>query len=270
VRTSSSEPERSRLTREFGVPLYQQVQHLIRHRIAKGDYPPGSQIPSEHELCRELNVSRVTLREALRALARDDMLVKVQGKGTFVNANPPRRLAPVKYAGFLDELQERFRKLTVADVEIARVPAQAELQKLLRLVDGAEIVRIRRLRLIDDEPFSFTINYLPVDIGSRVSAKDLQSTPLLRILQEDLKIPIVAAHETIEAAPADPDVARKLAIPLLYPVMHMKRVMCTTGRRPFELVETYYRADKYHYSVNLVRAKRKGKWIWRTQVETSA
>ena len=68
----------------------------------------------------------------------------------------------------------------------------------------------------------------------------------------------------------DPEVARKLAIPVLYPVMHMKRVMFTTGNRPFELVETYYRADKYHYSVNLVRVKRKGKWTWRTQVETSA
>jgi hypothetical protein len=52
--------------------------------------------------------------------------------------------------------------------------------------------------------------------------------------------------------------------------MHMKRVMFTTGDRPFELVETYYRADKYHYSVNLVRVKRNGRWTWKTEVETSA
>jgi GntR family transcriptional regulator len=141
---------------------------------------------------------------------------------------------------------------------------------MLRLHAGAEIVRIRRLRLIDEEPFSFTINYLPAEIGRKVPAKALHTIPLLRILQEDLKIPITGAHETIEAAPADPEIARKLAIPVLYPVMHMKRVMFTTGNRPFELVETYYRADKYHYSVNLVRVKRKGKWTWRTQVETSA
>jgi GntR family transcriptional regulator len=68
------------LTRDFGVPLYQQIQHLIRHRISKGEYTPGSQIPSESELCRELSVSRVTLREALRDLVRDDMLVKIQGR----------------------------------------------------------------------------------------------------------------------------------------------------------------------------------------------
>jgi GntR family transcriptional regulator len=260
----------ARLTREFGVPLYQQIHHLIRHRITTGHYAPGAQIPSENDLCRELHVSRVTLREALRELARDDMLVKIQGKGTFVNANQPRRLAPVKYAGFLDELQQRMRKLTVKDVDIDTIPLTSELQTILHLDESAEIVRIRRLRLIEDEPFSFTINYLPSDIGRRIPAKALHTIPLLRILQEDLKIPIVGAHETIEAAPADPEIARKLAIPAFYPVMHMKRVMFTTGSRPFELVETYYRADKYHYSVNLVRVKRKGKWTWRTQVETSA
>ena len=270
MRPSSSETEPSRLTREFGVPLYQQIQHLIRHRITKGDYAPGSQIPSENELCRELNVSRVTLRESLGALVRDDLLVRIQGKGTFVNATPPRRLQPVKYAGFLHEMQERMQKLTVKDVDIDTRAAGPELAATLSLDQGAEIVRIRRLRLIDDEPFSFTINYLPIEIGRQVSAKTLRTVPLLRILQEELKIPITGAHETIEAAPADPEIARKLAIPALYPVLHMKRVMFTTANRPFELVETYYRADKYHYSVNLVRVKRKGKWTWRTQVETSA
>jgi len=258
------------LTRDFGVPLYQQIQHLIRHRISKGEYTPGSQIPSESELCRELSVSRVTLREALRDLVRDDMLVKIQGKGTFVANDPPRGLTTVKYAGFLDELQERVQKLTVADVEMHAIPATPELTATLHLENDAEVIRIRRLRNIDKEPFSFTVNYLPLAIGKRIRAKDLYSVPLLRILQEDLKIPIVRARETIEAAPADPEVAQKLGIPVLYPVMHMKRVMFTTGDRPFELVETYYRADKYHYSVNLVRVKRKGKWTWKTEVETSA
>ena len=129
---------------------------------------------------------------------------------------------------------------------------------------------IRRLRHIDDEPFSFTQNYLPTEIGARIRPKDLYSMPLLKILQEDLKIPIMRAQETIEAAPADPDTARRLGIPVLYPVLHMTRVMYTTGDRPFELVDIYYRADKYHYSVNMTRVKRQGRWTWATEVETSA
>jgi DNA-binding GntR family transcriptional regulator len=265
-----AERERSRLSREFGVPLYHQIQHLIRHRIVKGEYTPGSQIPSENELCRELDVSRVTLRVALRELVRDRWLVKRQGKGTFVSSAPPKPLVPVKYSGFLDELQERVRKLKIAAVDMQPVAASAELIARLRLRDGAQVMRIRRLRHLDDEPFSFTINYLPLDIGARIREKDLHSVPLLRILQNDLKIAIVHAHETIEAAPADPEVAQQLGVPVLHPVLHMKRVMFTTGDRPFALVKTYYRADKYHYSVNLVRVKRKGRWTWETEVETSA
>src|SRR5438093_4533303 len=152
VKAVRQEREPSRLTREFGVPLYHQIQHLIRHRIAKGEYTPGSQIPSENELCRELNVSRVTLRDALRELVRDRMLVKVQGKGTFVSADPPKLLTPVKYAGFLDELQERVLKLKIATVDMQPIPATTELLATLRLGDDAEVMRIRRLRHVDDEP----------------------------------------------------------------------------------------------------------------------
>lgn len=262
--------ERAPLTREFGVPLYQQIQHLLRHRINTGAYAPGSKIPSESELCRELAVSRITVREALRHLVRARMLVKVHGKGTFVATDTPRRLATVKYAGFLEDLQERVLKLTVTDVDMRTVEAAPDVGSTLGLGPSTEVVRIRRLRHIDGEPFSFTVNYLPVEIGRRIRAKDLYEVPLLKILQTDLRIPIVRAQETIDAIPADPEVAQRLGIPVLHPIMHMKRIMFTAGDRPFEIVETFYRADKYHYSINLVRIKRKGKWTWKTEVETSA
>lgn len=270
MRPARSAPERAPLTREFGLPLYQQIHHLLRHRIASGEYPPGSKIPSESELCGELGVSRVTVREALRELVRADMLLKVHGKGTFVAADTPRRLPTVKYAGFLEDLQERVLKLTVTDVDMRSITASPDVAATLGLQPGGEVIRIRRLRHIDDEPFSFTVNYMPVEIGRRIRAKELYSVPLLKILQEDLRIPIVRAQETIDAVPADPEVAQKLGIPVLYPVMHMKRLMFTAAKHPFEVVETFYRADKYHYSVSLVRVKRKGKWTWKTEVETSA
>ena len=251
------------------MPLYQQIQHLLRLRIMTGEYRPGTKIPSESELCRELSVSRVTVREALRELVRAEMLVKVHGKGTFVAETQPR-IATVKYTGFLEDLQERVLKLKVMDVEVQTITAAPAVSATLGLEPDTEVVRIRRLRQIDDEPFSFTVNYLPVEIGSRVRAADLYSVPLLKMLQRDMRIPIVRAHETIDALPAEPEVAQKLGIPVLYPVLHMKRLMFTSAEHPFEIVETFYRADKYHYCVNLVRMKRNGKWTWRTEVETAA
>jgi len=269
--TTVANVTRSGLGRDSGVPLYHQIQHLLRHRIHNGLYGAGTQIPSEHDLSAELEVSRVTLREALRELVREGLLVKVQGKGTFVAANPPKRLTPVRYTGFLEELQARVRKLRVTEVEVTDAPATAELKEALDLPPSTpRVTLIKRLRHVDNEPFSYTLNYLPVDIGARVPVADLYSQPLLKILQEDLKIPILKARETIEAAPADPDTARRLGIPALHPVLHMTRVMYTTHDRPFELVDIYYRADKYHYSVNMMRVKRGGRWTWTTEVETSA
>lgn len=269
--TAVSNVSRGGLGRDLGVPLYHQIQHLLRHRIHSGQYGPGTQIPSEHDLSRELEVSRVTLREALRELVRENLLVKVQGKGTFVAANPPKRLTPVWYTGFLEELQARVRKLKVTEVEVTDAPATPELRDTLELDASTQrVTLIKRLRHVDNEPFSYTLNYLPTEIGARVPLADLYTQPLLKILQEDLRIPIVKARETIEAAPADPDTARRLGIPALHPVLHMTRVMYTTHERPFELVDIYYRADKYHYSVNMMRVKRGGRWTWTTEVETSA
>jgi len=107
------------------------------------------------------------------------------------------------------------------------------------------------------------VNYLPVEIGARVDPAVLKTVPLNTVFERDLKIPVVRAEETVEAAPANPEVAEQLGIPVLYPVMHVTRVMFTDGDRAFEVVETFYRADKYHYSVNLSRVKHKGKWTWR-------
>jgi GntR family transcriptional regulator len=245
------------------VPLYHQVEQLIRHRVAKNQYPPGSQIASEHELCRELKVSRITVREALRELVREGLLVKVQGKGTFVSPDAAMPLPPIKYTGALEDVYERVLRLDVVDVQITRVPVPATLRQILGVPpEENELTCIKRLRNINEEPFSFTVNYLPVSIGDRVRKEDLFSVPLMAILEGDMKIPIVRAVETVEAAPADPEVSSRLRIPVLFPVMHITRTMYTERDKPFEVVETFYRADKYKYSVSLTRVQRDGKWTW--------
>jgi GntR family transcriptional regulator len=252
------------------VPLYHQVEQVVRHRIATKQYTSGRQIPSEHELGRELKVSRVTIREALRELVRENLLVKVQGKGTFVAPDLPKVLQPIKYNGFLEDLYQRVEQLKVVTVEMARVPVTEKVRGILHLPPAVtEIVEIKRCRHVEGEPFSFTVNYLPADIGARVDAGVLKTVPLNTVLERDLKIPIVRAEETVEAAPANPEVAQQLGIPVLYPVMHVTRVMFTDRDRAFEVVETFYRADKYHYSVNLTRVKRNGKWTWRHEAKTT-
>ena len=109
------------LRKELGVPCITKSSICFATGFTTGSIGPARRF-RQNTICRsELGVSRVTLREALRELVREHLLVKIQGKGTFVSSNPPKRLAPVRYTGFLEELQERVRKLRVTDVEIAQV-----------------------------------------------------------------------------------------------------------------------------------------------------
>src|SRR5207253_6507613 len=134
------------------VPLYHQVEQVIRHRIATREYRSGLQIPSEHELGRELKVSRVTIREALRELVRENLLVKVQGKGTFVAPDLPKVLQPIKYNGFLEDLYQRVEQLKVVTVEMARVPVTEKVRGILHLPPAVTAtVEIKRCRHVAGE-----------------------------------------------------------------------------------------------------------------------
>jgi DNA-binding GntR family transcriptional regulator len=109
-----------------------------------GDYPPGTQIHSENELSGEMGVSRVTVREALRDLVRENLLVKVQGKGTFVAQSISPAMPRMKLTGFLEDLYDQIQKVGVRTAEIDRTPVTDDLRKVLGLgQEVSELVRIR-------------------------------------------------------------------------------------------------------------------------------
>jgi len=250
-------------------PLYYQVQHTIAQRIGRGEYPPGSQLPSESELSRELGVSRVTVREALRVLTQENVLVKAQGRGTFVAENANLAQPARTFTGYLEDLYDQLERVSVKHIEITRVPVTEELRSILSLdIEEKEALRIKRTRYVDDEPYAFTINVLPLEIGKHLTEENLKTLPLVRILEEELKIQITDAHETISAAAADTEIANSLSIAFLSPVMHVRRVLFTTEETPLQMVDSFYRADKFRYSVHLVRVQEKGKWSWSQKTVT--
>jgi GntR family transcriptional regulator len=249
------------------VPLYYQAQHNISQRISRGEYAPGTQLPSETELSRELGVSRVTVREALRVLAQDGLLVKVQGKGTFVSDNPAVHQPARNFTGYLEDLYDQLERVSVKKIDIGRIAVTDDMRSTLGLTEDAkEVVRIKRTRYVDEEPYAFTINLLPLEIGSYLTAERLKKIPLVRVLEEDLKIQIVHAHETITAAAADSEVSQSLDIPFLSPVVYVKRVLFTIEDSPLQIVDSYYRADKFRYFVHLVRVQSDGKSSWSQNV----
>ena len=115
------------------IPLYYQVQHTISQRISRGEYPPGTRLPSESELSEELGVSRVTLREALRVLAQENWLVKVQGRGTFVAERKNIQKTARNFIGYLEDLYDQLERVSVKHTEIGRVPLTEEMRSFFNL-----------------------------------------------------------------------------------------------------------------------------------------
>jgi GntR family transcriptional regulator len=255
---------------ENALPLYYRIKAVLEERIRSGSLAPRSQLPSESDLCREFGVSRGTVREALRDLVAAGLVERRHGKGSFVSPHPNFAPAPIKYTGLLEDLYEQVRKVTVHAVEIEVASAPAGVLKALELRPGTPLTIVHRERYLDGTPFAYTVNFLPMEIGERIDPVLLRKYPLLRILEEHLHIVIDRAEQSMHATLADAVAARRLVVPFASPVMFAERLYFEKGGKPLQIAQTFYRADRYQFTVGLSRYRKKGQWRWDYQKDTNS
>jgi len=236
------------------IPLYYQVANVLRHRILDGVYHPGERIGSEMEMCREFGVSRVTLRRALAELERESLVVRRRSLGTFVSERLPN-ITSISFIGFLEDLLAQLRLEESRKVEVDQVSAPEKVGRALQLQPGETVARLERVRFLEGDPLAYTVNYLPLSIGSAITAEDLQEHPMTHLLERQLGVPLDEAIQTIHAVLATPELAEKLAVQEGAPLLLVERVAHAAGR-PVEYALTHYRADRYGYTVRLGRITR--------------
>ena len=149
------------LDRDASMPLYLQLAGLLRGRIERGEWKPGQKIPSENELNRLYGVSRMTARQVLAQLVNEDLLFRVQGKGTFV-AHPKISTRSPAYMGIREQLEGMGYAVETKVLANEVVPADERVARALQIMPGEPVHEIRRVRLIaDDEPISLHTSYVP-------------------------------------------------------------------------------------------------------------
>lgn len=243
-------------------PLYYQVKSVLEERIHLGSLAPRGRLPSESELCKEFGVSRGTVREALRELVAAGLIERQHGRGSFVIPEPPVNPPPIKYTGLLADLYDQIAKVKVRSLEINVAPGPPAVLRSLALDSGLPLMVIRRDRYLDGEPFAFTINFLPIALGKRIDPPALRKYPLLRLLEERLHIEIAAAEQSMRATLADADIALRLAVPIASPIMFAERLYFAPGGKPIYVAHSFYRADRYQFTIHLKRYRKKGRWLW--------
>ncbi len=251
----------AKMRKDTAIPLYYQLEMTLRKKIESGVYGPGTPLPSEEAMTQEYGVSRVTVRQALAGLEKQGLIVRWQGKRTYVSERLPGLNVP-KLTGTIEEIVAMGMLTKVKLLSMESILPPAHVKERLGTSDGEEVVRIDKLRLINQEPFSHVTNYLPHKIGRHIRPEMLDEKPLLMILEADLGLRATEADQSLEAAVADAEVAYLLEVPVGAPLLKVERTVYDSRQNPIEHVSVLYRGDKYNFTVKLRRARGTGRNAW--------
>ena len=232
-------------------PLYQQIKALLVQGLQAGEWLPGQSIPSEIELAARFKVSQGTVRKAIDEMATENMLVRRQGKGTFVATHAEQstqyrflRLQPDD--GNAAPLQRRL-------LECRRMRAPAEVARLLALKAGEAAVQVRRLLLAADggtlRPVVLDDLWLPGTPFKGLTAERMEAWrgPLYRLFEAEFSVHMIRAEEKLRAVAAPAEEAELLQVPVGSPLLSVERLSFTYGDRPVELRRGLYDTAAHHY-----------------------
>jgi GntR family transcriptional regulator len=231
---------------------YVAVRDSLRDQIMHGGFAEDGKLPSESALRARFGVSRVTVRLALDALRQAGLIEGRQGKGYFV-----RRLPAVQDLGRLQGFGEMMAPLGLdvrsEVVEVAELPASAELQKALQLERSARVVRISRVRIAGGAPLSYDVSHFPIDVGRRLEHLDLGHADIFALLERDLGIELGYADVSLSVAIADGRLAGRLGVRPGDPLVLIMRLTHDREGRPIDFERLYVRPDAFQFRVRVPR-----------------
>ena len=230
-------------------PLYRQIKSLILHGLESGEWRPGEVIPSENELALRFSVSQGTVRKAIDEMAAENLLVRRQGKGTYVASHNDAdqhskfrflRLMPDKGALETPENQP---------LECWRAKAGQEASRVLCIKLGAPITIIRRLLKFTGKPVVIDEIYLPGEIFVGLTLEMLQDyqSSFYGLLESHFGVRMIRAQEHLRAVSADRASAVLLGVAEGAPLLSVERVSYTYGDRPVEWRRGLYHTAEHYY-----------------------
>ncbi len=231
-------------------PLYQQIKGLILNSLRSGEWKPGEAIPSEMDLASRFRVSQGTVRKAIDELASENLLLRRQGKGTFVATHAEQ------------QVQFRFLKLVPDSgtrgsegpaqrdiIECRRSRASADVARALALRTGDTVLQARRVLSFGGAPIILEDIWLPAAPFKGLTAERLANYqgPMYALFETEFNVRMVRAEEKIRAIPASDLHEQLLRVPQGTPLLNVERIAYTYRDEPMELRRGCYRTDTHHY-----------------------
>lgn len=231
-------------------PLYQQVQEKLIQRVVKGEWGPGEILPSEIRLAAEYNVHQGTVRKALDDMAARNLVVRQQGKGTFVAAVTNRH-NPFHFFRLRARSDVKERPVTEFHSITRGLPTAAERAKLALGDRGTEVVRAVKVRKFDDRPVILERIAYPADLFPALDKllAELKPDTTYGLLEEKYRVLIARVAERVTAIPASAADAKKLGVKVGEALLAIDRVAVALDGRIAEWRLSHCRTEAHEYYV---------------------
>ena len=231
-------------------PLYQQIKALILQSLQAGEWKPGEAIPSEMELAARFRVSQGTVRKAIDELAAENLVVRRQGKGTFVSTHAEQHVQ-YRFLKLMPDSGDRDSEGPAqrSVLECKRVRATAEVARSLALRSGDPVVQVRRILSFGSVPTILEDLWLPGNTFKGITADQVAGYqgPTYAMFEVEFGVRMVRAEEKIRAVLPDAQQAALLKVEQQMPLLSVERVAYTYNDVPMELRRGLYRTDTHHY-----------------------
>jgi GntR family transcriptional regulator len=233
------------LDQNSALPLYQQLQRVLRDAIEKRVLDADDALPAERDLAADFAVSRITVRKAIDGLVGEGLLVRQHGSGTFVRPRVEKNFS--KLTSFSEDMRARGRRPHSVWLHRAAGTVTPEEALALRLSPGTPVFRFHRIRFADDAPMA--IEYATV-VASCLGSVDVVKSSLYEALEETGHRP-VRALQRLRAMLLNTEQADRLGAKERDAGLLVERLGFLADRRAVEFSQSYYRGDTYDFVAEL-------------------
>ncbi len=230
-------------------PLYQQIKTLLTQRLESGEWRPGAAIPSEQDLAGQFSVSQGTVRKAIDELAGENLVIRRQGKGTFVATHTETQSSMFRFLRMRrNDGQDEYPASELLDVKRGRV--SAEVARALDIKPGDAILVLRRLLRYGGEPTVLDEITLPASLFKGLTKErfDAYEGSMYGFFETEFGVRMLRAEEQVKAVAADPTTAEALRVGMGSPVLCVERIAYTYGDKPVEFRRGLCTTRSHHYS----------------------
>ena len=231
-------------------PLYQQIKGLILQSLQTGEWKPGESIPSEMDLAARYRVSQGTVRKAIDELANDHLLIRRQGKGTFVATHAEQKVQ-YRFLKLLPDSEGPKGRVNAqrSIIDCKKQRATAQIARALSIRTGDAVLQVRRVLSFASTPTILEDLWLPGSQFKGLTAERLRdyNGPMYALFETEFGVRMVRAEERIKAVVPDAEQCKLLHIQAHTPLLSVERIAFTYKDTPMELRRGFYVTDNYHY-----------------------